>query len=77
MRRGIEPIIPAQACHPYATHQDGWKLRGYCRRWIVERTFAWIGHFRRLVVRYEQLIETYAGVFHLACAMLTLRMVLK
>ena len=49
-----------------ATHQDGRKLRRYRRRWIVERTFAWIGHFRRLVVRYERLITTYAGFFHLA-----------
>jgi len=24
-------------------------------RWIVEPTFAWLGHFRRLVVRYERL----------------------
>jgi putative transposase len=32
---------------------------------------------RRLVVRYERLITTYAGFFHLACALLTLRKVLK
>jgi transposase len=43
----------------------------------VERTFAWLGHFRRLVVRYERLITTYAGFFHIACALLTLRRVLK
>ena len=76
-RRGIEPIIPARRNNPKATHQDGRKLRRYRRRWIVERTFAWVGHFRRLVVRYERLITTYAGFFHLACAMLTLRRVLK
>ena len=76
-RRGIEPIIPARANHKRATHQDGRKLRRYRRRWIVERTFAWLGHFRRLVVRYERLITTYAGLFHLACALLTLRRVLK
>lgn len=76
-RRGIEPIIPARRNNSKATHQDGRKLRRYRRRWIVERTFAWIGHFRRLVVRYERLITTYAGFFHLACAMLTLRRVLK
>jgi transposase len=52
-------------------------LRRYRRRWIVERTFAWLGHFRRLVVRYERLITVYAGFFHLACALLTLRKVLK
>ena len=33
--------------------------------------------FRRLVVRYERLITTYAGCFHLACALLTLRRVLQ
>jgi transposase len=76
-RRGIDPIIPARANHKRATHQDGRKLRRYRRRWIVERTFAWLGHFRRLVVRYERLITTYAGFFHLACALLTLRRVLK
>jgi transposase len=76
-RRGIEPIIPARSNHKRATHQDGRKLRRYRRRWIVERTFAWLGHFRRLVVRYERLITTYAGFFHLACALLTLRRVLK
>lgn len=76
-RRGIEPIIPARRNNSQATHQDGRKLRRYRRRWIVERTFAWVGHFRRLVVRYERLITSYAGFFHLACAMLTLRRVLK
>jgi transposase len=53
VRRGIEPIIPARRNNPRATHQDGRKLRRFRRRWIVERTFAWLGHFRRLVVRYE------------------------
>jgi transposase len=77
VRRGIEPIIPARRNHQRATHQDGRKLRRYRRRWIVERTFAWLGHFRRLVVRYERLITTYTGFFHMACALLTLRRVLK
>jgi transposase len=76
-RRGIEPIIPARRNHKNATHQDGRKLRRDRRRWIIERTFAGLGHFRRLVVRYERLITTYAGFFHLACALLTLRKVLK
>ena len=76
-QRGIEPIIPAQRNHTHATHQDGRKLRRYRRRWIIERTVAWLGAFRRLVVRYERLIATYAGFFHMACALLTLRRVLK
>jgi len=76
-RRGIEPIIPARRNNGVATHQDGRKLRRYRRRWIVERTIAWLGNFRRLVVRYERRIEIYTGFFHLACAILTLREVLK
>jgi transposase len=76
-RRGIEPIISARRNHTQATHQDGRKLRRYRRRWIIERTFAWLGHFRRLGVRYECLITTYAGFFHLACALPTLRKGLK
>lgn len=77
VRRGIEPIIPARRNNRRATYQDGRKLRRYKRRWIVERTFAWLGSFRRLVVRYDRSIVVYAGFFHLACAMLTLRMVLR
>jgi len=76
-QRGIEPIIPARRNNRRATDQDGRKLRRYKRRWIVERTIAWLGNFRRLVVRYERFITTYAGFFHLACALLTLRRVLK
>ena len=76
-KRGIEPIIPAQKNHPNATHQDGRKLRRYRHRWIVGRTFAWLGWCRRLLVRHERLLSVYAAFFHLACAMLTLRQVLK
>lgn len=74
---GIEPIIPAQQRRFNATHQDGRKLRRYRRRWIVERTFAWLGWFRRLLTRHDRLLTMYAAFFHLACAMLTLRVVLK
>lgn len=74
---GTDLIIPARRNHRRATDQDGRKLRRYRRRWIVEHTFAWLGNFRRLVVRYERLITTYTGFFHLACALLTLKRVLK
>jgi transposase len=73
VKRGIEPIIPARSNNRKATHQDGRKLRRYKHRWIIERTFAWLGHFRRLVVRYERLDRIYAAFFHLACAFLTLK----
>ena len=76
-RRHIQPIIPARSNNTQATDQDGRCLRRYRRRWIVERTFAWLGHFRRLTVRYDRLLATYGGFFHLACALLALRRVLK
>jgi transposase len=76
-QQGIEPIIPKRSNNRRATHQDGRKLRRYRRRWIVERTFAWLGHFRRLVVRYERFDTMFTGFVHLACALLTLRRVLK
>jgi transposase len=75
--RGIEPIIPARSNHRRATHQDGRRLRRYAHRWVVERTFAWLGWFRRLVVRHERLIATYRGFFHFACALIALRVLLK
>ena len=77
VRRGIEPIIPARTNNTIATHQDGRTLRRYQRRWLIERTIGWIGNFRRLTVRYDRLMETYGGFFHLACALITLRKVLK
>ena len=75
-RRGIQPIIPSRENNPRATDQDGRHLRRYRHRWIIERTIEWIGSFRRLVVRYERLIQNYAGLLHMACALLTLRRVL-
>ena len=31
------------------------------RRWVVERSFGWLGRFRRLARDYERLSETPAG----------------
>jgi len=42
------------------------------RRWVVERSFAWVARFRRLARDYERLPATFAG-FHFvvfACLML-------
>ena len=53
--------------------QDGRKLRRYRRRWIVERTNAWLFNFRRLVVRYERKFENFWAFIQLACALIDLR----
>lgn len=76
-RRGIEPIIPCRSNNTVATHQDGGKLRRFRRRWKIERTNSWLFTFRRLVVRYEHRIELFTGLVHMACALITLRAVMK
>jgi putative transposase len=42
-------------------------------RWIVERTFAWLGRFRRLSKDYEMLIETSKAMVHVAMIRLMIR----
>ena len=43
------------------------------KRWVVERSFAWTGRFRRLARDYEQLAETLAGLHFVAFAILMLK----
>jgi transposase len=72
-KRGIELIVPYRENNKLKKYQDGRKLRRYKRRWIVERTNAWLGQFRRLLVRHEHLLSTYRAFFYLACLWITLR----
>ncbi|MEX5637295.1 IS5 family transposase [Parafrankia sp. FMc2] len=43
------------------------------RRWVVERTFAWLGKYRRLSKDYEYLTATSENSIYLAMAMILLR----
>jgi transposase len=43
------------------------------KRWVVERSFAWMARFRRLARDFERLPETLAGLHFLAFAFLMLR----
>jgi transposase len=40
---------------------------------LVERLFAWLQNFRRLVVRYEYHLEPFLGFVHLGCILILLR----
>ncbi|MGQ9829151.1 MAG: transposase, partial [Roseiflexus sp.] len=40
------------------------------RRWVVERSFAWMTRFRRLVRDYERVAETLARLHFVAFAIL-------
>lgn len=43
------------------------------RRWVVERTLAWLSKCRALLVRYDKHARNFLGLLQLACALLWLR----
>jgi transposase len=70
---------PAKAAQVHGMRLQVVKLpeakRGFVllpRRWVVERTFAWMTRFRRLARDYERWPETLAGLHLLAFAILML-----
>ena len=69
---GTEMIAPNKINRRIPT-QDGRPLRRYRRRWKIERLFAWLFNFRRLVVRYEYHAENFQGFVHLGAIVILLR----
>mgnify|MGYP006288364409 CR=1 FL=1 len=43
------------------------------RRWVVERTIAWLQKCRALLVRYDKKPQNFLGLIQLACALLWYR----
>ena len=72
-KKKIQLIAPHKSNRRKQPTQDGRKLRRYCRRWKVERLFAWIQNFRRCVTRYEYKSENYLAFVQLACIMILTR----
>jgi transposase len=70
---GIEMIAPHRSIRTRTLTQDGRRLRRYRRRWKVERLFAWLHNYRRIVVRWERYPENFLGMLHLASAIILLR----
>jgi transposase len=73
LQRGIVLICPHRRRRRRDSRNDGRTLRRYAKRWKIERTFAHLGNFRRLLIRHERLLPLYQGFFHVACLVLTLR----
>jgi transposase len=73
IERGVEMIAPHRRGRKKSPTQDGRKLRRYRRRWKVERLFAWLQNFRRIVVRYEYHPENFLGMVQLGCIIILLR----
>jgi transposase len=38
-------------------------------RWVVERTLAWLGQFRRLTIRYERRADIHQAFVSLGCSL--------
>jgi len=70
--RGVELIAPHLSTRK-RKHQDGRPLRRYRRRWKIERTIAWLGNFRRLVVRWDRDLTIYQAFVHVACLLIACR----
>ena len=60
---------------PIGEDRRGKRLPGRrkARRWVVERTLAWLSKCRALLVRYDKHDENYLGLIQLACGLLWYR----
>ena len=57
---GEEKIEKQEGLHP-------------ARRWVVERTFAWLKGFRAIRTRYCHYLSTFIAFVKLACAIIVFR----
>jgi transposase len=70
---GVELIAPHKKNRRKAKTQDGRSFRRYRRRWKIERLFAWLQNFRRLVTRWERYADNFLGMVQLACVLILLK----
>lgn len=49
------------------------RKRHPARRWVVERTLAWLSKCRAILIRYAKLPSVYLGLIKLACILLWYR----
>ena len=64
-QRGIKPEIARRETE----HGSGLGRA----RWVVERTFAWLHHLKRLLVRYDRRADIHQAFLALGCCLVCLR----
>jgi transposase len=64
-QRGVTPEI----AHRQTDHGSGLGRV----RWVVERTFAWLHQFRRLLVRYDRRADIHESWLALGCCLICFR----
>jgi len=68
-QRGIRPLVARRDTE----HGSG--LGRF--RWVVERTFAWLHQFRRLLVRYDRRADIHEAFLALGCCLICWRRVIE
>lgn len=58
-------------------HEDGRVLGRYKRRWHIERCFAWLQNYRRVVVRWERKVSNWKSCIWLAAGNLLANRVMR
>jgi putative transposase len=54
--------------------RDEWGEKKHpARRWVVERTLAWLAKCRAILVRYDKKAKNYLALLQLACALIWYR----
>jgi putative transposase len=63
--------------HIHRIGEEKWdetkEKRHPARRWVVERTLAWLSKCRALLVRYDKKSTNFLALIQLACALLWYR----
>ncbi len=75
-KRGIKTNIPVNEINRMKRRVGRpikYDKEEYKKRNAVERFFRWIGLYKRIFLKYEQLEVSYLGLVQLACAMMLWR----
>lgn len=80
-RRGI------RACIPPKRRPKTWRPKrgrpvappgpAYRHRWKIERSFAWLGNYRRLLIRWQHDVTVYQGFFTFVLMLVCINHLLK
>ena len=80
-RRGIRHAIPLKrrprTWKPRRGRPPACDMAAYRQRWKVERTFAWLFNYRRVVVRWERHVSVYRGFVLFAMSLICLNRLLQ
>jgi len=70
---GTEIVAPHKDNRIKPKTQDGRQLRRYVRRWKIERLFAWLQNYRRVVTRWERHQANYEAIVQIACLAIVMK----